>query len=75
MPLGRQVVIWFFSSMVCAVGARCAHYLAARLSSSGADAGGQLAGSSSRALCPCCGRPLRQFAKTLFCGSCGHREA
>ena len=75
MSFGKQVFIWFLSSMVCAAGARCAHYIAARIGTGSPDPNGQFPGSDSRALCPTCGKPLRQFAKTLFCGACGHREA
>jgi len=75
MSFGRQVLIWFVGSAVAAAGARCAHYLAGKLSTVGGDPNAQVAGSSSRALCPSCGRPMRQFSKTLFCPSCGHRDA
>lgn len=75
MTIGRQVLIWFVSSMVAAAGARCAHYLAGKLSEGANPEGTAFTGSESRALCPSCGKPMKQFAKTLFCGNCGHRDA
>lgn len=75
MSFPRQVLIWFVSSLVAAVGARCAHYIAGKLGEGQPPSPDTFPGSDSNALCPSCGKPMRQFAKTLFCGVCGHRDA
>lgn len=74
MDFPRKALTWFLSSLVAAVGARCAHYLAAKLTQEQPPDPQTMPGSDSRALCPSCGKPMRQFSKTLFCGVCGHRD-
>lgn len=74
MDFARKAMTWFLSSLVAAAGARCAHYVANRLTQQTAPDPGEMPGSDSRALCPCCGKQMRQFSKTLFCGVCGHRD-
>lgn len=75
MDFTRKALTWFLSSLIAAVGARTANYVANRISERSQPAPDQMPGSDSRALCPNCGKQMRQFAKTLFCGVCGHRDA
>lgn len=75
MNFARLAITWFLSSLVAAAGARCAHYVANKITQPAQPDPSELPGSDSRALCPCCGKQMRQFSKTLFCGVCGHRDS
>lgn len=75
MGIGKQLLTWFASGLFIACGSKFAEYLATRVSQSRQRRNStEMAGHDSMALCPQCGRNLRRFAKTLYCGQCGHRE-
>lgn len=74
MGIARQLLLTFASGLMMAAGARCAEYIAHRVSSLSPQDTGPMPGTPGLELCPQCGHTLHKFSNLFLCGQCGYRE-